>query len=157
MYPIAQRLHVNIQRALSDLLLCPRNKQYAVAIARQVLAKQTKKEAVREVIINEDMMLRLKYAASISVSGIKEIRHYLKHHAAPIHRAIQFRNSLYETKCEPITWSVEGTPNTKVDGPKYAQRLLNVSFWREQADFTGKLGPCNVDGIAYAGIPLTLT
>ena len=79
---------MNIQRALSDLLLCPRNKQYAVAIARQVLAKQTKKEAVREVIINEDMMLRLKYAASISVSGIKEIRHYLKHHATPVHRAI---------------------------------------------------------------------
>ena len=29
--------------------------------------------------------------------------------------------------------------------------LLSTPFWRDQADFQGKLGPITIDGVSYGG------
>ena len=97
--------------------------------------------------LDTTMLLRLKFAADIKKKGITNMKHYLKQWCLSYQDIRSKQQQMYHELNLPITYTVQGNPATKVNGPDYVAKFLSVPHWqqrcivRKNAAGRARLGP----------------
>ena len=119
------RYPVDISEPLKAILSYRRIKKYVVECTKDAVFTHV-------MPLDTTMLLRLKFAADIKKKGITNMKHYLKKWCSSYQDIRSKQQQMYDELNLPITYTVQGNPATKVNGPDYVAKFLSVPHWQQR-------------------------
>ena len=119
------RYPVDISEPLKEILSYRRIKKYVVECTKDAVFTHV-------MPLDTTMLLRLKFAADIKKKGITNMKHYLKKWCSSYQDIRSKQQQMYDELNLPNTYTVQGNPATKVNGPNYVAKFLSVPHWQQR-------------------------